>query len=182
MVCEKKKNYKKLATILILTIALLVAIFFIDPVKIVDFVGIKNAYLISFLIASLGGLSIFTSSSFFVMVATFSIGGVNPLLLGFFSGIGLTIGDSLFFFVGYKGRPFIESCLKSWFDRFVEWFQGRSSLQVGIFVYLYASFSPFPNDILAVFLASAGYPYRKFLPLILVGNITLVIIVATFFH
>src|SRR5262245_39905659 len=84
-----------LVFVLLLTLALV--IFFITPEQIVAYIGVKNTYLVAFLLAVFGGLSAITGVSFFLSVAAFASGGANPFLLALVGGLGIFISDSIFY-------------------------------------------------------------------------------------
>lgn len=51
-------------------------LFIVSPQAIIERIGLKNSYLVVFFLALGGGISVFTSSSYFVSVAGFA-GGVS---------------------------------------------------------------------------------------------------------
>jgi len=143
---------------------------------IVEKFGEDHAYLALFLIAAFGGVSVFTSASYFGTVIAFSSAGLNPWLLGIAGGAGVTIGDSLFFLFGNHSRVMVSKNIdklmnhvRSKLERFNKW-------SVPIFVYLYAGFSPFPNEFMTISVGLSGAKYRIVGPPLLLGNITVTII------
>lgn len=142
------------------------------PAQLVEVIGAENAYLIVFLIAALGGVSTLTSASYFSTVIAFGTAGLNPFLLGLVGGLGVTIGDSLFFLFGSNGRVVLServekfiTALKKRLDRFNKW-------SVPLFVYLYAGFTPFPNEFMTVSVGLTGAKYREIIIPLVLGNIT----------
>ncbi|MDZ7612117.1 MAG: hypothetical protein U5L10_05115 [Candidatus Moranbacteria bacterium] len=140
----------------------------------VELLGPANSYLVLALIALSGGLSAVTAPGFIAALATFAAGGMNPFLMGLTAGAALFLGDSLLYYFGFKGRkalfPYFEKYLKIISD-FVE---KKPLWLIRILVYLYFSFAPLPNDIVAIPLGLAGFKYRKFALPALLGNITFV--------
>lgn len=148
-----------------------------DPKEIVKTIGIENGYLLTFFVALLGAFSSLTFASVYPMVVTFALGELNPILLTIAAGTGLTIGDSLFFYLGIKVRPFIKGKLKQKLDQFVEWTKQRPTWLIPVIVYFYVGFTPFPNNLLTGSLAASGYAFKKVVLPVLLGNITFPVLV-----
>ena len=108
---------------------------------IVDLIGVRNGYLVVFLMASAGGLSAATSVPLYATLATFAAGGLEPLLLGLAAGVGLTIGDSLFFLVGLEGRRASSGGLEERLERLSAWFERRPRWALRLAIYAYAGIS-----------------------------------------
>ena len=152
----------------------------ITPQEIVDYVGVENTYLVSFLLAVFGGLSTVTGISFFASVATFSRGGASPVLLALFGGLGIFISDSIFFLIAQYGVDILRKKVQPislWFISRMENFS-LGTIMVG--VYIYIGFTPLPNDVLMIALAFVGMPFRRLAPVLMAGSITIVFLVAYF--
>ncbi|HSM37527.1 MAG TPA: hypothetical protein VK837_14080 [Longimicrobiales bacterium] len=147
---------------------------------VVDLIGVRNGYLVVFLMASAGGLSAATSVPLYATLATFAAGGLEPLLLGLAAGTGLTVGDSLFFLVGLEGRRASSGRLEERLERLSAWFERRPRWALRLAIYAYAGLTPFPNDIMMVTLAASGVRYRLILPSLIAGNLTLATLVGYF--
>lgn len=171
-----------------LVIATTVAIFLIGwisilvrygPETVVEFIGVENAYLATLLLAATGGLSSLTAGPFYATLATFAAGGVDPYLLGIIAGIGISIGDSLFFVLGRRGltqtrlnnNPFVAR-LRAWLERAPQW-------TVPLTAFVYTSATPFPNDVLMVSLGLLRQYYWLIIPFVLAGNILHTTIITT---
>ena len=162
----------------LLALALIFA--FITPEEIVDYVGVRNTYLVSFLLAVFGGLSAVTGLSFFASVVTFSGGGANTLLLALFGGLGIFISDSIFFLVAQYGVGILKKKAKPislWLISRIENFS-LGTIMVG--VYIYIGLTPLPNDVLMIALAFVGMPFRRLAPVLMAGSFTIVFLVAYF--
>lgn len=156
-------------------------VFYAGPENIVGFIGVENSYLLAFLVATIGGVSTFTSTYYYATIITLSVGGLNPFLLGFVSGIGVTIGDSVFFYMTHKGRNFFEHFIFGKKLEFLsKWLNSQPFWMVALISFLYTGFTPFPTDILMIVLALGRYPFIRILPFFLLGNITLVTMLAYF--
>ncbi|MCA1807833.1 MAG: hypothetical protein LC687_08320, partial [Actinobacteria bacterium] len=99
-----KQNYLIVFSILIFLIGWSLLLYHISPTEIIDYLGTDNALLITFVVSLIGGFSSFTSGSYYGVIITFASGGVNPILIGLCAGIGLTIGDSLVYYLGTRGH------------------------------------------------------------------------------
>ena len=145
-----------------------------------DYVGVKNTYLVSFLLAVFGGLSAVTGLSFFASVVTFSGGGANTLLLAVFGGLGIFISDSIFFFVARYGVEILKKKARPISLWLVSRMEKFSLTAILIGVYIYVGFTPLPNDLLMVALAFVGMPFKRLAPVLMAGSITVVFLVAYF--
>jgi membrane protein YqaA with SNARE-associated domain len=151
-----------------------------EPEEIVHFLGITNVYFVVFLASIIGGVSTIFAGSFYATIITFALGGLDPFALGFFAGIGATIGDSIFFYFGLKGRDVLSGRWREKAMIFSAWLQRQNRPVVTIVIFLYAGFTPLPKDLLVVALAIGDYRYRKMIPPLLLGNICLVSLISYF--
>lgn len=170
------KKYWIFAVMILCFLIFGLVIYFIGPEKIVSFVGVENTYLVAFLFAVLGGLSSITGVSFFAAIATFAAGGSHPLLLGFAGGLGIFISDSVFFFMARYGVSTVRE--KSKPHRYFEKIKRLPKWALLLTTYTYLGFTPFPNDLLMVFLAFSDIKYKQLMPIILLGGMTVVTIAA----
>jgi membrane protein YqaA with SNARE-associated domain len=175
-----RRNYLILAGIILFLAAWSLLLWNFPPQEIVNYLGVNNGLIIAFLVALFGGFSSFTSVSYYGVIITLAAGGVNPVLLGLCTGIGLTFGDSLVYYLGTRGHDVLKGKLKIWSDRVSEWINNQHERMVQVFVFIYTGLTPLPNDLITASLGLATYSYRRFLPAILLGNITLAILLAKF--
>ena len=176
-----EKYYKKflifLALILFLII-LSILLYFFSPEEIVNKIGIKNAYILAFVVSFFGGFSTLSSITFIATLATLSIGGVNPVILGLVAGTSLAMGDSLIFYIGFKGREIIIGKWEKKLGKISQWTKKRLEKFIPLIAYIYIGFTPFPNDFIILFLAMIKYPFKKlYLPIIL-GDLTFALLVS----
>lgn len=148
--------------------------------EIVNYIGVENTYLVSFLLAVFGGLSTVTGVSFFVSVATFASGGANPFLLGLFGGLGIFISDSIFFLVARYGVRILERKAKPISLWLISKMEKVSLNTILVGVYLYIGLTPLPNDLLMIALALMGMPFKRLAPVLMAGGITIVFLTAYF--
>ena len=171
-------KYLVFAGILIFIIAWILILIFISPDQIVGKMGERNSYIILFLISAIGGVSSISASSYYLAVSVFASGGLNPIVLGFIGGIGVTIGDSLFFYLGKKGKEISSKELHKKTNKIYRWINKSPKGFIPFFVYIYAGFTPAPNDLMTVPLGFLGYPYKKMIIPLLFGNITATILIS----
>ncbi len=176
-------NYKtKFIGIIILAIFLIglfTLLFFISPEEIVGKIGVRNGYILAFIISFFGGFSAGGSISFISILITLAVGGMNPIYLGLVSGISLAIGDMIMFFVGSKGRGLINNKWDKKINRVAHVFHKKKWLvkTIPLIAYVYIGFTPFPNDILILFLAAIKYPTKVMNVIIVLGDISFALMV-----
>ena len=179
---ENLKFYGPFVFMLIITIGWAVFFYFVSPETVIDKIGIKNSYLIVFVLGVICGFSSFTSSTFYIVVIAAASGGSNPLIVGLSGGIGLCISDSAFYYVVSKGTHIIDKHWKKLTDFLKKWMDYLPNWLIYSFVYVYSAFVPIPNDIMLVTLAIGGYPFKKISPFLFVGDISSVILLAYISH
>jgi hypothetical protein len=174
------KRYWTFFFVLAFLLAVALLFVFITPEEVVDYIGVKNTYLVAFLLAVFGGISTVTGVSFFLSVGAFSVGGANPFLLGLYGGLGIFISDSIFFFAARYGVEAFEEKIKPLSLWLISKMEKVSMGTVLLLVYVYIGFTPFPNDILMIALALMGVSFKRLAPVLLVGSITIVTLTAYF--
>jgi membrane protein YqaA with SNARE-associated domain len=178
---KRNKHLKLLGIILLvlflITLASLVALY--PPRLIVETLGMRNAYLITFVVSLFGGFSAAGSVSFISLLAILVAGGAHPLGLALVAGTSLAIGDIFMFYLGGKGREMLTGKWKARVERLAQWFeQHRFWKRLTPFLaYLYVGFAPIPNDILIMFLAAIKYPRRLTYKIIAAGDLTFALVV-----
>lgn len=174
-----KNLFMKYGAILLATFILVGwAVFFrFFPVdQIIDKIGIENSYLAAFLLATVAGFSSITGTSLYAAIIALAEGGVNPVILGIVSGIGLFLSDSAFFYIIHKGKDHIAEIAKKWetfFKRLHKFIKRAPDWLVYTIVFVCVAFLPVPNDILLAVLAVSGYRYKQFFLFLLAGDITM---------
>lgn len=136
----------------------------------IDFVGAENAYVLMFTLGIIGGLTTMTGIPYHVILMSLAAGGINPILLGFTTAMGVMAGDSTMFFIGRRVRDALPEFANHFITHFKTHIERRPTLLApGLFCY--GMLCPFSNDIVVGSLSVMGYSYwRIVLPLTL-GNI-----------
>lgn len=181
------RQREEMALVLVVVIATIIAlnvIFFnYSPDEIVTAIGVQNAYLVSFLIACVGGVNSITGGVLYVTLITFAAGGASPWLLGLTTGIGIGIGDLVTFSLFRIGVHAFSHTDKNSSNKLALWKEHFSYVPHWLqytFVYLYVGITPLPSDILLLLLASLRYRYRVVAPLVFAGGITFATLVSLF--
>jgi membrane protein YqaA with SNARE-associated domain len=175
------KKTRIFVVLLVTVIFWSVLLYFVSPREIVDTIGVQNGYLITALVALFGGVSSLGGPTYIAVVLTFASAGLSPIGLALASGLGVSIGDTVYFYLGKHGRASLgEGKISEFVHKSTEWVKKRSEWIVALFAYVYCAFTPLPNDILTIALGALKQRYIVVLPAIVLGNITLVFLIATF--
>ncbi len=146
------------------------------PHEIIARLGVTNGYITAFLASTIGGVSTLFAGTYYATLITFVVGGLDPLMLGVVAGIGATIGDSIFFYLGVRGRALLSGRWALRSERFGGWLGRQRQWAVAATIFLYAGLTPLPKDFLVVALAIARYPYWRMIGPLMLGNICLIVL------
>ena len=141
------------------------------PTELVKMTGLTNGYAIALALAFLGGLSTFVTIPYHLVVVTLGAGGLNPILLGLAAGVGVMLGDSTSYLIGYKGRDILPSHLQRIFQKLCGWCLTRPSWLVPVALFSYGAFVPFSNDFIVISMGPARFPYLRLRIPLGIGNI-----------
>lgn len=170
--CNKHRDILAFGMFLSIMILLIFVILFYGPKQIVDYIGINNSFLIIFLFAIFGGVSSFTSASFYTTLGAFYFGGLNPLTLIIIGAIGLTIGDCFFYYLGFKGYNLGKNTKYKDKIKFLKMKIRNISLKWKfVFIFLYAGVSLFPKDLLCFTLGLMKIPLLHSMIPMFLGNV-----------
>ena len=170
---EKKKFLKYLPRIILILLFVSLSFFlyvYSSPEKIVNLIGVDNAYVLIFILAFIGGLTTFSGVPYHLVLITLATGGLNPLLLGLATAFGVMLGDSTSYYIGYQGRIIIPDRLQKILQQ-VRYFGLKYPKILPLFFFLYGSLVPFSNDFIVISMGLSRYPFwRVMIPLGL-GNL-----------
>jgi membrane protein YqaA with SNARE-associated domain len=175
---QRKRRLWKLVVFIVLVTFWSTFLFFAGPTYIVDVLGVRNGYLLGFIIAAVGGVSTATSVSYFSIVTALAASGLNPFFLGLIMGAGVSIGDTMFFYLGRTGRRSVPEEWDERLDAVLEWLYQRPDWVLSAGVFVWAGFTPFPNDILTIGTGIGNFEAKQILPFILAGNIVFTTLLA----
>ncbi|SET01090.1 membrane protein YqaA, SNARE-associated domain [Methanococcoides vulcani] len=170
---DGKRNIQILGLIVLFIASWSILLFYHPPGEIVERLGVRNIYIFVFLLAMIGGVSTFTSTTFYTALITISLGGVNPIWIALLASIGLTFGDLAFYYLGTKGRQCIKGKYAGNVFRLTKWMEKIDDRITMLMIFFY-SLTPLPSDIIAISLAIVGFPFRKMIIPLFVGNFTLI--------
>ncbi|PCI29958.1 hypothetical protein COB55_01090 [Candidatus Wolfebacteria bacterium] len=129
-----------------------------------------------FFLAIVSGFNIFVPVPIAAFIPVFVSAGLDPWIAVGLIAIGMTIGDSIGFFVGRFGggidSRFVKK-IQSLYKRFSE-----KNRKIGMMIlFAYVAFVPAPNELVIIPLGIIGCRYRNIFPVILLGNLVLNILV-----
>jgi hypothetical protein len=165
-------------SLLVFMMGFLFVFVFHNPVEIITMLGIRNSYVLVFFVSMVGAFTSLTKFSAYPMIVALVAGGLESMLVGFVSGLGLASGDVLFFLFGYSARDLSSERMKNSMKRILSRIQRLKPTYVQGIIFLYVAATPLPNNLLSGALAYTGYPFRKAaIPLVL-GDISFCILIA----
>lgn len=177
---KKYLNILFFLTLFSLIVIWLSMVYYIGAREIIEAIGLENVYLLIFIIAILSGSSSFVSASFFAIYISIASGLDSYFLLSVFGGLGLSVGDSIFYYLGTRGRKIDGKKWQKMLTKLSSWVKKQSLFLIYIIIFIYNAFTPLPGDILNISLGLSGINYKKVIPIIILGNIALLYIVAYF--
>jgi len=169
-----KKIYKNIISfsiVFIILVALAVLLLIFKHEEIVSQVGLRSTYLLAFAFATITGFSALSSTPFYAIVGALISGGANIIPLALMGGLGLSIGDSAFYFLGKKGREITREKTAKKIRKLTQWIEKKPAWMMPIIIFVYTGLTPLPNDILLIALGITKYPYQKTIPFVIAGNI-----------
>ena len=168
---DTKKNFIIFyALFAILAVVLIYMTFFADAQKIVAAIGLTNTYVIMFVITLVTGMSTLSSGLIYTSLFTFIKGGAHPVVIGAIAGIGAAAGDIFFYYIFSKGHDSMPKKAQAKVKRVMHWFDHRDARIVPFFIVMWV-FLPLPNDILTFSISILGYPLKKVLPFLVLGDL-----------
>jgi membrane protein YqaA with SNARE-associated domain len=153
----------------------------IGPDAIVEYIGVRNGYIVMFLVALFGGISSFSGFTYIATIITLAAGGLDPVGLALASALGISIGDTAYYCIGRYGLRSLahNSRFSERIVRISNWLRSHPSWLLFLFVYVYAGFTPLPNDLLAIALGITFQRFTVVLPALVLGNATLTYFIAS---
>lgn len=172
------KSHRKLLAVGVVLLTLGVVLVNISPLEIVKSLGVQNSLIVAGLVSVLGGVSTFTSASFYAVIGAMALGGVPVGALVLVCGPALLLGDLAFYYFGLQIHDSVPQKYLGLFNKLSNWIEKGHDWWVQVLIIFYTGITPFPGDILMIGLAMSSFPFRKmWLPLLL-GNMILVAVIA----
>lgn len=169
---NSQRNYITLVGLVVFLVLWTVLLIFYKPMDLINFLGVGNSYLVLFLVSVFSSLSSLTFVSTYPMIVTYTLGNLDTLMIAVCAGAGLSIGDALFYYLGLEVRTVIKGKLRQRLHKLLIWIAQRPAGMVPVLVYLYVGFTPLPNNLLTGTLAAAGYPFKKVILPVFLGNMS----------
>ncbi len=157
--------------LLIFMVAFLLMIVFYSPKEMITTMGVRNSFVVAFFVSLVGAFTSLTKFSAYPMIIALVAGQMDPFVVGLVSGLGLASGDILFFLFGYSARDLTGEKGKNTLKRVLERLQRLKGIFVQMLIFLYVACSPFPNNLLSGALAFTGYPFRKVVIPLVLGDV-----------
>ncbi|AEH60936.1 conserved hypothetical protein [Methanosalsum zhilinae DSM 4017] len=148
---------------------------FYPPAQIVAMLGVRNVYIFVFLLAMIGGVSIFTTTLFYTSLITIAFGGVNLIWLSLFASTGLLFGDLIFYYMAKTGSQCVPQKYENIVSRLKE-FMYRYSDRTIIFIIFAYSLTPLPSDAISIVLGVSAFPIRKMILPLILGKFLLILL------
>lgn len=169
----KKKVLKKVMSIAPFVLLVTLSAFFYvyaTPEQAIEMIGVENAYALIFILAILGGITTFSGVPYHLVLITLAVGGLNPLALGITTALGVMMGDSVSYYVGYRGEAALPERFKGFFGKIYAIGERHPRL-LPAFFFLYGSLMPFSNDFIVISMGLARYPFFKVMIPLGLGNL-----------
>ncbi|MFT5849634.1 MAG: membrane protein YqaA with SNARE-associated domain [Patiriisocius sp.] len=153
----------------------------VGPEAVLSWIGAENGYWVMFLVALLGGMSSIGGITYVATIITLASAGLNPAGLALASGLAISIGDTIYYYIGRHGlRILAHGRLQDRIQQVSHWLHNRSRVVLFSVVYGYTAFTPLPNDLLTLTLGITKQPWRTCITALTLGNMTLTYIIAVF--
>ena len=182
----KKEKYTTFF-VLIARICWSIFLYVYDTQAFVEMLGARNGYIVMFLVSLFGGVSSLGAVTYVTTLLTLSSGGLEPLYLAIASGLGVSVGDTIYFYLGKKGlRKYVTEYEEKYpriykvTDKLTVWLDKQSNLVTFIGIYLLTAFTPIPNDITAITAGISNRPYLATVTSLVLGNMTHTFLIASF--
>ena len=168
----KKRFWKPFFEILFLLAVVAFAIYLASLAQESGFVKkfiLDYGYVGISLLSIISGLNIIVPIPIIAFFPLFIAAGLNQWLVILIVVIGITIADGISYIVGDIGRNVISERVKKKMKH-LERLRDQYYWLPLVVLFLFASFVPFPNEVLVIPMAFLGYRLIHMLPLLLVGN------------
>lgn len=179
---EKKKILSYIPRILLIIIFVSLSFYFYafsSPEKLISFIGVENAYVLIFVLAFIGGVTTFSGVPYHLVLITLATGGLNPFLLGLSTAVGVMLGDTTSYYIGYQGGTIIPGALQKILQTIRD-FGLRHPKILPLLFFLYGCFSPFSNDFIVISMGLSHYPFWRVIVPLGLGNLVFNISLAYF--
>ena len=131
---------------------------------------LKYGYGGVFLTSLFSGFNIIAPIPIISFLPLFIVSGLNLWIIIFTIAVGLTLADSFSYFIGKIGQQLISPPMQKTVRRLEKIRERYNWLPIAI-LFLFASFVPFPNEIIVIPMVFLGYRITHLLPSLFLGNV-----------
>lgn len=163
-------KFLSIAPVIFILLLSIVLFFYVTPSRLVEVVGLENAYFLMFFTAFLGGLTTFNTVPYYSILLILAGAGLNPLYIGLSSAFGVMAGDSFSYYMGHQGASIIPTKLHYIFDSIRDFAVTRPKL-FPLLCFVYGSVSPFSNDFITISAGMARIPFSRIMVPLALGNL-----------
>ncbi|MFM2424039.1 MAG: hypothetical protein RLZZ70_428 [Candidatus Parcubacteria bacterium] len=166
------KLHNKIVVWLILGVVIACSIWItITPADtLIGYFGTENIFVFMYLIAFIGSISTFASIPYPLILLGLAAGGIDPLLIGIVSALGVMTADSFTFLVTKQGRALLSDKLLTAAEQLGTRINAHPRLLTPGLM-LYGTIAPLSNDFAVITLATMRYSYWRVIPPLAIGNI-----------
>ena len=173
---QKKKSNNKILFKLVSIVLLIIVIFFFNQYAVENDVikelAAKFGYFGVFIAAAISGFNLIIPIPIITFLPFFVESGLNTTILIFLIAIGMTVGDSIGYWLGKVGREVLSKKAEKWSKKI----ENMPKLGVYMLLLLYAAFAPLPNELIVIPMALLGFRFRYMFFALLLGNLVFNII------
>ena len=164
-----KDNYRQVLVV----IGIVIAAFFLSQEKlenemIQDLVS-TYGYVGIFVVSVISGFNLVFPIPVATFLPTFLASGLEFWYVILTISLGMAMGDTIGYFIGRAGKHMFDVHMRSIMRRLERLRENSPRLPL-LFLALYATIAPFPNELVVVPLAFLGYKLRYILPILVTGN------------
>lgn len=127
-------------------------------------------YLALFFLAIISGFNLLVPIPAVALVPAASAAGLDPWFSALVVTAGMTISDSVSYFIGRLGREILAGKQAALLAK-LEKIQKKHNAWPIWLLFLYAAVVPFPNEIILIPMAVLGYPAKEAVPAVFFGNL-----------
>jgi membrane protein YqaA with SNARE-associated domain len=144
--------------------------YYYSPEKIINFIGVENAYILMFILALVGGMTTFSGVPYHVILIMLASGGLNPFYIGLSSSFGVMLGDTTSYYVGYSGGHIVPKKIQNNLQKFCSYCLSHPRILPIAFL-LYGSLVPLSNDFIVISMGLARFPFWRVMIPLGIGNL-----------
>jgi membrane protein YqaA with SNARE-associated domain len=176
---EHMKRWVKFSLFIVFIAFWIVLLSIVDPARIAQSIPVHNTYIVVFLLAVITGGSMFTAASGYAIIIALAE-TIPHIPLAFIAGLGTSIGDIAFFYLGKNANRVLSKKNKERIKKVGDFLEKKPLIVKQIAIFLYAAFVPIPNDFLTLFLGTIDEKVRRITIPIVLGNIVYYFILISF--